>query len=120
MYYMPAEMPTLTPDEFDQVYEAIMKTRRPDGTFPGGNSRTVRDDLDFAHMFDSSRISDTKVKELAKNDLGNFKFGAGEEGGRKYISVYDEWDLFPPALTDMGINIQQFGKIPLIYYRIYR
>jgi hypothetical protein len=120
VYYMPSEMPTLTTKEFDQVYGAIMKTRRPDGTFPGGNSRAVFDDVDISHLFDSSKISDSKVRGLAKNDLGNFKFGAGEEGGKKYISVYDEWDLFPPALTDMGINIQQFGKIPLIYYRIYR
>ena len=120
VYYMPSEMPTLTTQQFDSVYQAIMKTRRPDGTFPGGNSEDVFFNLDLARLTDSSVISDTKARGLAKYDLGNFKFGAGEDGGRKYISVYDEWDLFPPALTDTGINIQQFGKIPLIYYRIYR
>lgn len=120
VYYMPSEMPTMTPRQFDSVYQAIMKTRRPDGTFPGGNSEDVFFNLDLARLTDSSVASEAKARSLAKSDLGNFKFGAGEDSGRKYISVYDEWDLFPAALTGKGINIQKFGKIPLIYYRIYR
>jgi len=114
VYYKPAQIPTLTTQEFDELYRAIMSTKRPDGTFPGGNSDTVMDEIDAA------KIKPTKVQSLSRSELGHYKFGAGQEGGRMFISIYDEWDLFPPALVDAGIDIQQFGKIPLIYYRIYR
>ena len=112
LYYKPKDIPKLTTQQFDELYSAILTTRKPDGTFPGGNSRV---------------LSNTKFKSLdkdtidkIKSDLGNFKLGAVEENGKKYISVYDEWDLFPPALKEKGIDIQQFGKTPLIYYRINR
>jgi hypothetical protein len=108
IYYMPKTLPNLTQKEFDLVYNEILKTKKPDGTFPGGNS-----DIVFPKL----------PKNLAikfENQLGHFKFGAAEENGKKYISLYDEWDLVPPTLKNMGIDIQKFGKIPLIYYRIYR
>ena len=112
IYYKPKNIPRLTTQQFDELYVAIMKTRLPNGKFPGGNSNV---------------LSNTKFKTLdggtiekIRGDLGNFKLGASEESGKKYISVYDEWDLFPPALKEKGIDIQQFGKTPLIYYRINR
>lgn len=104
IYYKPKDIPRLTTQQFDELYSAILSTKKSDGTFPGGNSDVL-----------------TKTqREKIGGDLGHFKLGASEESGKKYISVYDEWDLFPPALKDKGIDIQQFGKTPLIYYRIYR
>ena len=112
IYYKPKNIPRLTTQQFDELYSTILSTKKPDGTFPGGNS---------------SILSKTKFKTLdggtiekIRGDLGHFKLGASEENGKKYISIYDEWDLFPPALKKRGIDIQQFGKTPLIYYRINR
>ena len=104
IYYKPKDIPRLTTQQFDELYSAILSTKKSDGTFPGGNSDVL-----------------TKTqREKIGGDLGHFKLGASEESGKKYISVYDEWDLFPPALKEKGIDIQQFGKTPLIYYRINR
>jgi hypothetical protein len=111
LYYKPKEIPKLTVPQFDELYSAILSTKKPDGTFPGGNSTILKGKF---------KVLDIKTIEKIRGDLGNFKLGAAEEKGKKYISVYDEWDLFPPALKDKGINIQQFGKTPLIYYRIAR
>ena len=112
IYYRPKDIPKLTTPQFDELYSAILTTRKPDGTFPGGNS----DVLSPTKL----KLIDGATIQKIRGDLGHFKLGAGVEGSKKYISVYDEWDLFPPALKDKGINIQQFGKTPLIYYRINR
>jgi hypothetical protein len=110
IYYMPKTLPIFTQKEFDLAYNEILKTKKPDGTFPGGNSSTVL----------TSKTLPEEVKKKLRSQLGNFKLGASQDNKGKYISFYDEWDLFPPALTKMGYNIQQFGKTPLIYYRVYR
>jgi hypothetical protein len=112
IYYKPKDIPKLTTPQFDELYSVILTTKKPDGTFPGGNS-SVLSKTKF-------KLLDSGTIEKIRGDLGNFKLGASEENGKKYISVYDEWDLFPPALKDKGIDIQQFGKTPLIYYRINR
>jgi len=112
VYFKPKEIPKLTPQQFDELYGLVMKTRLPNGKFPGGNSNVLTKT--------KFKTLDVGTIEKIRGDLGNFKLGASEESGKKYISVYDEWDLFPPALKEKGIDIQQFGKTPLIYYRINR
>ena len=112
LYYRPKDIPRLTTQQFDELYSTILTTRKPDGTFPGGNSNVLSKT--------KFKTIDSGLIEKIRGDLGNFKLGAVEENGKKYISVYDEWDLFPPALKKKGIDIQQFGKTPLIYYRINR
>ena len=112
LYYRPKDIPRLTTQQFDELYSTILSTRKPDGTFPGGNSNVLSKT--------KFKTIDSGLIEKIRGDLGNFKLGAVEENGKKYISVYDEWDLFPPALKKKGIDIQQFGKTPLIYYRINR
>ena len=112
IYYKPKDIPRLTTQQFDELYSVILSTKKPDGTFPGGNSDVLIDT--------KFKTLDDGTIEKIRSDLGHFKLGASEESGKKYISVYDEWDLFPPALKDKGIDIQQFGKTPLIYYRINR
>ena len=113
VYFKPKDIPKLTVPQFDELYGEVMKTRLPDGKFPGGNSTIL-------FIKDKFKVLDIKTIEKIRSDLGNFKLGAAEENGKKYISVYDEWDLFPPALKKIGVNIQQFGTTPLIYYRIAR
>lgn len=113
VYFKPKDIPKLTVPQFDELYGEIMKTRLPDGKFPGGNSSIL-------YIKDKFKVLDSKTIDKISSDLGHFKLGAAEENGKKYISVYDEWDLFPPALKDIGVNIQQFGTTPLIYYRIAR
>lgn len=110
IYYKPKDIPKLTTPQFDELYSVILTTKKPDGKFPGGNGSVLS----------KTKLLDSSIIEKIRGDLGHFKLGAVEENGKKYISVYDEWDLFPPALKDKGINIQQFGKTPLIYYRINR
>lgn len=110
IYYMPKTLPIFVQKEFDLAYNEILKTKKPDGTFPGGNSKTI---------FNSTTLP-SNIKSKFVSQLGNYKLGASIDNRGKYISFYDEWDLFPPALTKMGYNVQQFGKTPLIYYRIYR
>ena len=112
LYYRPKDIPRLTTQQFDELYSTILTTRKPDVTFPGGNSNVLSKT--------KFKTIDSGLIEKIRGDLGNFKLGAVEENGKKYISVYDEWDLFPPALKKKGIDIQQFGKTPLIYYRINR
>lgn len=111
IYYMPKTQPTFTQNEFDLAYNEILKTKKSDGKFPGGNS-----DIILHSKLPRNIIS----KFFETNQLGHYKLGASEDGKGKYISFYDEWDLFPPALKNIGVDIQKFGKTPLIYFRIYR
>ena len=90
LYYRPKDIPRLTTQQFDELYSTILTTRKPDGTFPGGNSNVLSKT--------KFKTIDSGLIEKIRGDLGNFKLGAVEENGKKYISVYDEWDLFPPAL----------------------
>ena len=112
IYYKPKDIPKLTPQQFDELYDMIIKTKQPDGKFPGGNSSI---------LFDKNfKFIDTNIRDKLRGDLGHFKFGAAEENGKKYISIYDEWDLVPPSAQKFGVDIQKYGKTPLIYYRIYK
>ncbi len=111
VYFKPKNIPKLTTQQFDELYNAILKTKSSDGTFPGGNSSVMNSDL--------KSFNDSKIREI-RGDLGHFKFGVGEENGKKYISVYDEWDLVPPSAQKFDVDVQKYGKTPLIYYRIYR
>lgn len=112
IYYRPKHIPKLTLQQFDELYNAIMKTKQANGKFPGGNSELIyKQKLNYVPV---SFLDDIE------SDLGNFKFGAAVENGRKYISIYDEWDLVPPSLKKFGVDLQKYGKTPLIYYRIYR
>lgn len=120
VYYKPKNIPKLTPQQFDELYDAIMKTKKSDGKFPGGNSDTIINrGYKFITLNILKKLSGDE-KESYHSILGNFKFGAGEENGKKYISIYDEWDLVPPSTKKFGVDIQKYGKTPLIYYRIYR
>jgi hypothetical protein len=110
IYVRPKVIPKLTKPQFNELYAMVLSTKKPDGTFPGGNSSIMWD-----HDFKTIQHS---TKDIIRSDMGHFKLGVGIENGKKYISIYDEWDLFPPALKDKGINIQKFGTTPLIYYRI--
>jgi len=112
VYFKPNPIPKLNPQQFDELYNVILKTKLSDGTFPGGNSEEV-----FEYNF--KFLPKTFLDDL-EADLGNFKFGAVEENGRKYISIYDEWDLVPPSAQKFGVDVQKYGKTPLIYFRIYR
>ena len=112
VYYKPKDIPKLTPQQFDELYNAIMGTKLPNGKFPGGNSSIL-----FDNKF---KFIDTNIREKIMGDLGHFKFGAVEENGKKYISIYDEWDLMPPSAQKFGVDVQKYGKTPLIYYRIYK
>jgi len=112
VYFKPNPIPKLNPQQFDELYNVILKTKLSNGTFPGGNSSIL-----YSTKFKS--LNNTKIEEI-HGDLGHFKLGAAEENGRKYISIYDEWDLVPPSAQKFGVNVQKYGKTPLIYYRIYR
>lgn len=112
VYYKPKDIPKLTLQQFDELYNAIMDTILPNGKFPGGNSSIL-----FDNKF---KFTDESIRRKIWSDLGHFKLGAGEENGKKYISVYDEWDLVPPSAQKFGVDVQKYGKTPLIYYRIYR
>lgn len=112
IYYKPKNIPKLTTQQFDELYTAIMKTKQSDGKFPGGNSSIL-----FDNKF---KFIDSNTRDKLMGDLGHFKFGAGADGGKKWISIYDEWDLVPPSTQKLGVDIQKYGKTPLIYYRIYR
>lgn len=112
LYFKPKNIPKLTTQQFDELYNAILKTKLPNGKFPGGNSEKV-----FEYNF--KFLPKTFLDDL-EADLGKFKFGAVEENGKKYISIYDEWDLVPPSAKKFGVDVQKYGKTPLIYYRIYR
>lgn len=112
VYYKPKAIPKLTPQQFDELYLAIMKTKLPNGKFPGGNS-----DLIYKQNL---KLVPKSYLDNIESDLGNFKFGAAEENGKKYISIYDEWDLIPPSAKKFGVDVQKYGKTPLIYYRIYK
>jgi hypothetical protein len=91
-----------------------MKTRKTNGKFPGGNGKILFDNEKELKSIDKK----TRYKLIG--DMGHFKFGAGEEGGKKWISLYDEWDLVPPSAQKFGVDIQKYGNVPLLYYRIYR
>lgn len=112
VYYKPKNIPKLTPQQFDELYNAIMDTKLPNGKFPGGNSSIL-----FDNKF---KFIDTSIRNKIRGDLGRFKFGAGKENEKKFISIYDEWDLMPPSAQKFGVNVQKYGKTPLIYYRIFK
>ena len=112
VYYKPKDIPKLTPQQFDELYDVILKTRLPNGKFPGGNSSVL-----FNSEF---KFIDNSDRDKIRGDLGHFKFGVGEENSKKFISVYDEWDLMPPSAKVFGVDVQKYGKTPLIYYRIYK
>jgi len=112
VYYKPKNIPKLTPQQFDELYNAIMDTKLPNGKFPGGNSSIL-----FDNKF---KFIDTSIRNKIRGDLGHFKFGAGKENEKKFISIYDEWDLMPPSAQKFGVNVQKYGKTPLIYYRIFK
>ena len=140
IYYKPRDIPKLTPEQFNELYTAILETRNSDGSFPGGNSQTIINRLGYSNY---ANKLDKKVDELTSDEplkyvtldlikkivgdetsstyslLGNFQFKAEEENGKRYISVYDKWDLVPPAAEKFGVNVQNYGKTPEIYYRIY-
>jgi len=112
IYYKPKDIPRLTPQQFDELYNAIMKTKLSNGKFPGGNS-----DLIYKEKF---KYVPTSFLNDIESDLGEFKFGAAVENGRKFISVYDVWDLAPPKLKQFNIDINKYGKTCEIFYRIYK
>jgi len=114
VYFRPKDIPTLTTQQFDELYTQIMKTRKTNGKFPGGNGKILFDNEKELKSIDK------KTRDKLIGDMGHFKFGAGEEGGKKWISLYDEWDLVPPSAQKFGVDIQKYGNVPLIYYRIYR
>ena len=80
LYYRPKDIPRLTTQQFDELYSTILTTRKPDGTFPGGNSNVLSKT--------KFKTIDSGLIEKIRGDLGNFKLGAVEENGKKYISVY--------------------------------
>lgn len=55
------------------------------------------------------------------SQLGQYISGSGfdKERNEKYISYYDIWDLDPPILKEIGIDIDQFNFPFEIYGRIY-
>lgn len=114
VYYQPNPLPKLDLKKFDELYNVILKTKQSDGKFPGGNSAQINEELNIR---DDDRWKELK---LSFRDLGNFTYGCGIEGNKKFISIYDLWDLAPKSLKDMGIDVQKFGKSPEIYFRIYR
>jgi hypothetical protein len=116
IYYKPKNIPKLTTQQFDELYNAILKTKLPNGKFPGGNSSVLKSVLRNSKL---KTFNDSKMDEI-QGDLGHFKFGAAEENGKKYITIYDEWDLVPPSAQKFGVDVQKYGKTPLIYFRIYR
>ena len=122
VYFKPKEIFKLTPQQFDELYEEVMKTRLPNGKFPGGNSEDIINNYgNYKYLtLDVFKKLTGDEQETYHLILGNFKFGAGEENGKKYISIYDDWDLVPPSAKKFGIDIQKYGKTPLIYYRITR
>jgi hypothetical protein len=124
VYYKPKNIPKLTTQQFNELYNAILNTKLSNGKFPGGNSETILNNiLDNKFKY----ITLNLFKLLSGDDtssthsmLGSFKLGAGVDGNRKYISIYDEWDLVPPSAKRFGVDVQKYGKTPLIYYRIYQ
>ena len=112
IYYRPKDIPKLTAQQFDELYNAIMKTKLSNGKFPGGNSDLIyKEKLKYVP---TSFLNDIEA------DLGEFKFGAAVENGRKFISVYDTWDLMPPKLNQFNIDVNKYGKTYEIFYRIYK
>lgn len=112
VYFKPKNIPKLTLQQFNELYNAILKTKLPNGNFPGGNSYILSNN--------KFRYLDNNKRDELRGDLGNFKFGVGDDGDKKYISLYDEWDLVPPSAKKFGVDIQKYGYTPLIYFRIYR
>jgi hypothetical protein len=125
IYYRPKNIPKLTTQEFDELYNEILKTRLPNGKFPGGNSDIIVDNACSWGRYKYitcdliQRISGDNV-ESGHLILGSFKFGTSIENGRKYITIYDMWDLVPPSLKRFGVDLQKYGKTLEMYYRIYR
>lgn len=76
-------------------------------------------------FFDALRGLLTKQKRFPYNyfasQLGKYVVDSGYDEDRKerYVSYYDVWDLDPPILKEMGIDIDQFNFPFEIYGRIY-
>jgi hypothetical protein len=53
--------------------------------------------------------------------LGKYKafVGFDSERNERYISYYDKWDMDPPQLKKLGINVDQFNFPYEVYGRIY-
>jgi len=123
VYYKPKELPNLSQQQFEELYNLIITTKKPDGTFSGGNSEYIISQISKGK---TKHLNDELIQRLT-GDIGNsihlilgsFKLGAGIEGNKKYISIYDEWDMAPRSLEKFGVDVQKYGKTPLIYYRIY-
>ena len=120
--------------KFDQIFHLAS---------PASPPHYMRFALETMHVNSIATEMDKKVDELTSDEplkyvtldlikkivgdetsstyslLGNFQFKAEEENGKRYISVYDKWDLVPPAAEKFGVNVQNYGKTPEIYYRIY-
>ncbi|NQV89160.1 MAG: hypothetical protein HQ488_02455 [Parcubacteria group bacterium] len=71
----------------------------------------------FAHVERTSQIPYSMVTM----QMGEYKAYTGfdEERGEKYVSYYDLWDLDPPQLKMLGIDVDQFNFPFEIYGRIY-
>lgn len=66
-----------------------------------------------------------KENRIPKNNftfqLGQYKayVGFDKEKNQRYVSYYDVWDMDPPQLKKLGINVDQFNFPYEIYGRIY-
>lgn len=58
---------------------------------------------------------------LPGQQLGTHKVGMGfdEKTGERYISYYDYWDIDPPILKTMGIDIDKYNFPFEVYGRLY-
>jgi len=69
---------------------------------------------------DSGISEDVIIKNSGLSNFGDFKLDTGvDEDGRKYISFYDVWDLNPPVLEGMGIDINALNNPFEFYDRVY-
>ena len=122
-YTRPKTLVKFNQIQFDLLYNAILTTKRSDGTFPGGNSETVENLL--MRNYGKKPGYEVLINFLDDSSeiLGKYKLGAGidkDKNNKKYISVYDIWDLVPGKISAVGVDINKYSKTPVIYYRIYR
>ena len=122
-YVRPKTLAKFNQIQFDLLYNAILTTKRSDGTFPGGNSDPVEDLL--MRNYRKKPGYEVLINFLDDNSeiLGVYKLGAGIDkykNNKKYISVYDIWDLVPGKISIVGVDINKYSKTPVVYYRIYR
>ncbi|OGY81660.1 MAG: hypothetical protein A3F54_01185 [Candidatus Kerfeldbacteria bacterium RIFCSPHIGHO2_12_FULL_48_17] len=86
-------------------------------------------DLNSMESFDQIVEYVKQKQQLPSNDytshLGRYKAYIGEDKGqiegqnKRYVSYYDRWDLNPPLLNKVGIDLNQFNSPFEIYGRIY-